>query len=208
MSSPIIIKKRSRKRDSACHRAPAVPSILSCSTYEIRFFPYSEPKCWRMTLPRSPTMSTTSSTWSGRASSLYSRSGFPATSSIGFGTAVVSSSILVPRPAARMTACIVHILAETQKPACAGFCETSGTAESEPSPRKTLVVVRDLGTNSFDRSRSGLFAAQTKREPEAQCERDDDTGEKGLHEFRRDAELIQNRKDGSDPDRVLRDRPG
>src|SRR3990167_10356632 len=77
-----------------------------------------------------------------------------------------------------------------------------------PSPRKTLVTVRDLGTNPFDRSRSRLFAAQTKREPKAQCERDDDAGEKGLHEFRRDAELVQNRKDGSDPDRVLCDRPG
>src|SRR3989338_6969057 len=143
--------------------------------------------------------STTSSISSGIASNLYSRSGLPPTGSIGLGTSPVSSTMRVPRPAARMTACMPSLY-QTRGPV------RRGRVKNET---KTVLaaIVHDLATNAFDRTSRRLLAAQAECKAKGKRECDHQSGEQCLHEFGRNAELVQDRQDRRDPDRVLRDRP-
>lgn len=57
----------------------------------------------------------------------------------------------------------------------------------------------------FYRAGGSVFAAKTEREAEGQGESNDETGEDGLDEDRGNAELVERRENGEDPDSPLGD---
>src|SRR5579871_6051567 len=117
---------------------------------------------------------------SGSDSNSYSKSVLSPSGNRAFGELSVNSFILVPRPAARITACMASLY-------LLGACEQHENRPDVLEGRFSIhykpdlvLVVRDIGTNFLDDVGCSFFAAQPKGKAKCKRERDDDASEKRL----------------------------